>query len=75
MANYDIGETFVARDRLLDNPVLADKMVRRSISRLEINAVLSRNEIIETYEHGDRVRSCSAMRADGRCTWWLDKTT
>lgn len=31
-------------------------MVRRSISRREIDAVLVDNEIIEVYEHDDRVR-------------------
>lgn len=56
MASYSIGDRFAARTRRLDAPALADKMVRRTITRAEIDAVLSRNEVIEVYEHEDRQR-------------------
>lgn len=56
MAEFDVGDRFRPRERRLDSPALADKMVRRSISRRDIDAVLTDNEIIEVYEHDDRVR-------------------
>lgn len=56
MAEYRAGEAFQSRRRRLDNPALADKMVERSVSREEIEYVLAHNEIIEVYEHDDRVR-------------------
>jgi hypothetical protein len=56
VTSYGTGETFSPRSRRLDNPALADKMVHRSVSRREIEAVLTDNEVIEVYEHEDRVR-------------------
>jgi hypothetical protein len=56
LASFEIGETFTPRERLLDSPALVDKMVLRSVSRTEVDAVLQDNEIIEVYEHEDRVR-------------------
>ncbi|MFN2557990.1 MAG: DUF4258 domain-containing protein [Nitriliruptorales bacterium] len=56
MAEFAVGETYRPRRRRLDTPALADKMIRRSITRDEIDAVLSDNVIIEVYEHRDRVR-------------------
>jgi hypothetical protein len=56
LATYGIGDAFTVRERRLDNPALANKMVHRSVSRKEIEAVLGDNEIIEVYEHEDRVR-------------------
>jgi len=42
------------------------KMVRLSISRREIDAVLVDNEIIEVYEHDDRVRYVLLGHVDHR---------
>jgi hypothetical protein len=56
VATYRIGDRFAARRRRLENPALADKMVRRSVSRGELEAVLADNEVVEVYEHDDRVR-------------------
>lgn len=56
MANYGIGDAFIARTRRLENPALVDKMARRVVSRGELDAVLADNEIIEAYERDDRVR-------------------
>lgn len=56
MAEFGVGDRFHSRKRLLDSPSIADKMIRRSISRQEIAAVIAGNEIIEVYEHDDRVR-------------------
>ena len=66
MATYDIGGMFVPRARQLENPMLADKMLSRSISRVELEAVLADNEVIEVYEHDDRVRYVLLGRAGGR---------
>lgn len=66
MAEFAVGETYRPRQRRLDNPALADKMVRRSITRDEIDAVLSDNEIIEVYEHRDRVRYVLLGNVRGR---------
>ncbi|MDQ3931794.1 MAG: DUF4258 domain-containing protein [Actinomycetota bacterium] len=66
MAEFDIGDRFRPRERLLDNPALADKMVRRSISRRQIEAVLTNNEIIEVYEHDDRIRYVLLGHVDQR---------
>ncbi len=76
MAEFDIGDRFRPREQLLDNPALADKMVRRSISRREIDGILTDNEIIEVYEYDDRVRYVSwGTSTSGRCTWSSAKTT
>lgn len=56
MATYSVGDRFIARTRRLDAPALADKMIRRSITRVEIEEMLGDNEVIEVYEHEDRVR-------------------
>lgn len=56
MAEFEIGEPYQPRRRCLDSPHLADKMVRRSIPRTALETVLADNEIIEVYEHHDRVR-------------------
>ncbi len=66
MAEFAVGETYRPRPRQLDNPSLADKMVRRSITRDEIDTVLSDNEIIEVYEHRDRVRYVLLGNVRGR---------
>lgn len=66
MAEFDLGDRFQPRQRRLDNPALADKMVRRSISRREIDAVLTDNEIIEVYEHDDRIRYVLLGHVDQR---------
>ncbi len=63
---FDIGDRFRPRERRLDNPALADKMVRRNISRREIEAVLADNEIIEACEHDDRVRYILLGNVDQR---------
>lgn len=76
MQEFDVGERFRPGERRLDNPALADKMVRRSISRREIEAVLAGNEIIEVYEHDDRVRYVLLGHSTGdRCIWLSVKTT
>jgi hypothetical protein len=56
VAEFELGGRFQPRPRMLDAPALADKMVRRGIRRREIDRVLDDNEIIEIYEHDDRVR-------------------
>ena len=66
MATYDIGETFAPRARQLENPALADKMLGRSISRVELQAALANNEIIEVYEHDNRVRYVLLGMVGGR---------
>lgn len=66
MAEFDIGDRFRPRERRLDNPALADKMVRRSITRRDIDAVVNHNEIIEVYEHDDRVRYVLLGHVNGR---------
>ena len=66
MSGFGIGDHFRARERLLESPALADKLVRRQISRLELTGVLAANEIIEVYEHEDRVRCVLLGHADRR---------
>lgn len=66
MATYSIGDRFTARRRRLDAPALADKMIRRSITRAAIEAVLSHNEVIEVYEHEDRKRYVLLGEVDQR---------
>jgi hypothetical protein len=56
VAEFSLGDRFTPRQRRLDNPALADKMFWRRISRCEIDAVLTDNEIVEVYDHDDRVR-------------------
>lgn len=56
MATFGVGDRFIARRRRLDSPALVDKMVRRSIARREVAAVLAANEIIEAFQHDTRVR-------------------
>ena len=56
MAAFGVGDRFRPRGRRLDSPALADKKLRRDVSRDGIEAVLEGNEVIEVYEHEDRVR-------------------
>jgi hypothetical protein len=53
VATFGVGERFVTRSQQLNSPALVDKMVRRSISRREVAAVLVANEV---FEHDSRVR-------------------
>lgn len=66
MTRYKVGEVFAARTRRLESPTLADKMVRRAVTRQQVEAVLLDNEIIEVYEHEDRVRCVLLRRVSGR---------
>lgn len=66
MAQFGVGDRFRPRDRRLDSPALADKMLRRNVSREEIEAVLEGNEVIEVYEHEDRVRYVLLGQVDER---------
>lgn len=66
MAEFERGESFEPRPRQLDNPQLADKMLRRSVTRVDLSEVLIRNEIVEVYEHHSRVRYVLLGEVDGR---------
>ncbi|MDX1621159.1 MAG: DUF4258 domain-containing protein [Nitriliruptorales bacterium] len=66
MAQFVVGDRFQSRDRRLDSPALADKMLRRGVSRAEIQAVLENNEVIEVYEHQDRIRYVLLGQVEGR---------
>ncbi len=56
MAEFGVGDRFRAQARRLDAPTLADKLLRRGISRSDVDEVLEDNEVVEIYEHDDRVR-------------------
>lgn len=56
MAEFGIGERFQSRHRRLDAPALADKLLRRRVARSDVDVVLDDNEVVEVYEHDDRVR-------------------
>jgi hypothetical protein len=56
MAEFGVGERFRPQARQLDAPALADKLLRRGVSRGDVDEVLEENEVIEVYEHDDRVR-------------------
>ena len=56
MARFEVGDVYASRARRLEAPALADKMVRRAVSRREISALLVAGEVIEVYEHESRVR-------------------
>jgi hypothetical protein len=66
VARFERGDSFQPRHRQLDNPQLADKMLRRSVTRSDIDAVLAHNEIVEVYEHHDRVRYVLLGEVAGR---------
>jgi hypothetical protein len=66
LARYKVGEVFTPRTRRLESPTLADKMVRRAVTRQQVEAVLLDNEIIEVYDHEDRVRCVFLRRVGGR---------
>lgn len=65
-AEFERGDSFEPRPRQLDNPQLAVKMLRRSVTRADLNEVLIRNEIVELYEHHSRVRYVLLGEVDGR---------
>ena len=66
MAEFRVGERFQPRARRLDAPALAGKLLRRRIGRSDVDAVLDDNEVIELYEHDDRVRYVLLGRVAGR---------
>lgn len=66
MAKYERGDSFAPRRRQLESPQLADKMLRRSVSRSDLDAVLAGNEIVDVYEQHDRVRYVLLGEVDGR---------
>lgn len=66
MARFERGGAFQLRRRQLDSPQLTDKMLRRSVTRADLNAVLAHNEIVEVYEQHGRVRYVLLGVVDGR---------
>lgn len=66
VAEFERGDLFEPRPRQLDSPQLADKMLRRSVTRADLDLVLSHNEIVEVYEHHGRVRYVLLGDVDGR---------
>ncbi len=66
MAAHDIGESFLPRARQIESPAPADKMLGRTITRVEVQTALANNEIVEAYEHDDRVRYVLLSTVAGR---------
>lgn len=66
MARFERGDSFKLGRRRLESPQLADKMLRRSVSRSEVDATLADNEIVDVYEQHGRVRYVLLGAIDGR---------
>jgi hypothetical protein len=76
LARYRVGEVFTARTRRLESPSLADKMVRRAVTRQQVEAVLldtksSRSTNTKTASAACSFAACTA----GPYTWSWPTTT